>query len=55
MVVYLMVGLVAVVGWVVRAGATPELVRVLATTFLGLAIPIVASYLNAPPTPPNGV
>ena len=44
--VYVVVGLVATVAWAVAQGNTPEIVRTLATTFIGLALPIVSTFLQ---------
>jgi len=43
---YLAVGLVAIGAWVLFSEAAPLLIRNAATTFLGLALPIVSSFLR---------
>ena len=43
---YCLVGISAVVTWLLRTSQVTALVRNAATTFLGLAIPVVASYMN---------
>jgi hypothetical protein len=45
-VVYMVLGLAAVITWVVRPGQTSDVVKNLATTFLGLALPIVSSFFR---------
>ena len=45
-VVYLCVGTVAVLTWLVLPGVTSDLVKNVATTFIGLAILIVRGYFN---------
>ena len=44
-VVYVIVGLVAVLTWVMRTQRTTALMKNLATTFLGLALPVVSGWL----------
>ena len=44
-VIYVVVGLVAVVTWVMRTARTTVLMKNLAATFLGLALPVVSGWL----------
>jgi hypothetical protein len=47
--VYVLVGLAAIVTWVaLQPQCTPLIVRNLATTFLGLLLPVVANFLRVP-------
>jgi hypothetical protein len=46
-IIYVLLGIVAVVTWVAGpANPTPPLIKNLATTFVGLAVPIISSYLT---------
>lgn len=47
-VVYLLVGLTAVVTWFIRDPLTSDLVKNLAVVTVGMIIPIVAGYFTAP-------
>jgi len=46
LVVYLVVGIGALVTWVIHPNEISDLVKNLGTTFLGLALPIVAAYFQ---------
>ncbi len=50
--VYTVLGLIAVVTWAVRTDYASTLMKNLATTFLGIAIPVVSSWLVSAPTTP---
>jgi len=39
-------GIAALVTWIFRTAVTPDIVKNLATTFLGLAVPIVATFMR---------
>lgn len=45
-VVYVVLGLLTLLTWVFKTRETPVLLKNLATTFLGLAIPIVAAFFR---------
>lgn len=45
-IVYIVFGVGAVVTWVLRQGCTPPLSKTLASTFLGLLVPIVANFFR---------
>ena len=44
--VYFIWGIAAVVTWIFFTAVTPDLVKNLATTFLGLALPIVTAFMR---------
>ena len=43
---YIVLGVLSLATWVLRTQVTPSLLKNLATTFLGLAIPIVATFFR---------
>ena len=45
--IYIILGVGAAATWVAKSDVTPPLVKNLATTFLGLAIPIVSTFFRA--------
>ena len=45
---YLLLGVGAIATWVARSAETPEVLKNLATTFLGMMLPIVAAYFSEP-------
>jgi hypothetical protein len=44
--IYVITGIAAIITWVEATSCTPVLVRNLATTFLGLLLPVVANYFQ---------
>ena len=51
-VVYMLLGLAAVVTWVIKGGATLDFVRTLASAWAGLALTIVGAFMRTPTPPP---
>lgn len=49
---YTATGLVAVLTWAIRTEWTSTLMKNLATTFLGIAVPVVSTWLIVSPPPP---
>jgi hypothetical protein len=47
---YTITGLFAVVTWAIRTGWTSALMKNLATTFLGIAVPVVSAWLIVVPS-----
>jgi hypothetical protein len=46
-IIYVVIGIAAVITWVKATSCTPVLVRNLATTFLGLLLPVVTNYFQS--------